>query len=1055
MARAVDSQGRIRPLRKSAAIEDEGEPASTGQPTQQQPPHFPPQSLLIPQHPHNLTVGLQPPPTIPTVTDYSLAAQLTSIGLTIPSPSNAPEAQSATSLPIHPTAIKHEQTPLSRDDLLSTFGLSNTLANSWMTLNNPVGVTALASLKALMQANESDVAARLAAVSSEDIKPQFVDMGKLLENRNHSTESTASTSTASGTQCSSGLGAGSGPCASGESIPRKQDIQTDIRMNKGRFQLVRKRGRSEVWNLFGQVVDTLTGNRLPYVACYACKVLYTDTGGGTGNMTRHRCSVGHSYRSIAGSSTDTIGEVNTQSSFESVNNLGLNGPPSPDTYIQISYLHRTSTSASVGASQYSVSAREAFIQSGGSSGHVGSAGGSLSSGFMSGGSASMSMSTLASLDSIGSMAGSIHGGSLRQSYSLIHPHREVPAATTTSNQPQRPTAITTANPPGPVSGAFGPGYVFTQADKQLFAQAVVQFCAQDLHNYDVVEGEGFKNLVETVLFIGRRSHGDVTATSFDPVRNLIPSAKQLKQVFNSQEQYVRQATLADLGAAKHLGISLSCQSITFSEERYLGLSCNYITEDWAITRRFLRVEKCSLNDVGNIIEDLMREYNLESAKTILLSLDLELDSAQLGNLPKNVVLVSNVNRAINHILRQSLNECAEKNELISSFIDLCYRIVKELNGLNALADSLPHKFFAGLEHHTSSLDKRFDYADGVYLTIKFVRDHIDQILLLFGNDLSHKRLISEIQSIDWNMAKDLEQFLEPFFETVQIFKDSKQPHFQRILPEWYALMHECQHLSTETPDSEAATMALGSPHSPPSSRDLVSKSNISTSTVIVDTSAASELSSPPMQVCTRSLEQSASSAPTSQSTGEWLAVVRKTANNRLKEWATKNMLLEHKIATALNPRLKHLNLVCSHSERSAIYSRIRAVVGLNKPKQERHVDTTADEPAKKRREFLDRLEDCAAEDDELDCYLRTSFPPNQTKSVLEFWSTVGERQFPRLAKLARFLLPTSGACAPLSLSQPSTSPTSSDINTLLILRPEVLNSLNRSHTQPRSAFPRL
>lgn len=62
---------------------------------------------------------------------------------------------------------------------------------------------------------------------------------------------------------------------SNESIPRKQDIQTDIRMNKGRFRLVRKRGRSEVWNLFGQVIDTLTGSRLPYVACYACKVLYT------------------------------------------------------------------------------------------------------------------------------------------------------------------------------------------------------------------------------------------------------------------------------------------------------------------------------------------------------------------------------------------------------------------------------------------------------------------------------------------------------------------------------------------------------------------------------------------------------------------------------------------------------------------------------------------------------------------------------------------------------------------------------------------------------------
>ncbi|ETN73268.1 hypothetical protein NECAME_13563 [Necator americanus] len=46
-------------------------------------------------------------------------------------------------------------------------------------------------------------------------------------------------------------------------------------------------------------------------------VLYTDTGGGTGNMTRHRCPIGLSYRSSAhGSSTDTV-EAGQQSSFES------------------------------------------------------------------------------------------------------------------------------------------------------------------------------------------------------------------------------------------------------------------------------------------------------------------------------------------------------------------------------------------------------------------------------------------------------------------------------------------------------------------------------------------------------------------------------------------------------------------------------------------------------------------------------------------------------------------------------------------------------------------
>lgn len=38
-------------------------------------------------------------------------------------------------------------------------------------------------------------------------------------------------------------------------------------------------------------------------------------------------------------------------------------------------------------------------------------------------------------------------------------------------------------PPVVITGA---GYVFTQADKQLFAHAVLKFCAQDMHKTDVV-----------------------------------------------------------------------------------------------------------------------------------------------------------------------------------------------------------------------------------------------------------------------------------------------------------------------------------------------------------------------------------------------------------------------------------------------------------------------------------------------------------------------------------------------------------------------------------------
>ncbi|CAJ0579838.1 unnamed protein product, partial [Mesorhabditis spiculigera] len=106
-------------------------------------------------------------------------------------------------------------------------------------------------------------------------------------------------------------------------MPPKSIIQEEVRNGGGRFQLVRKRGRSEVWNLFGQVLDTLTGVRLPYVACYACKVLYTDTGGGTGNMTRHRCPIGTSYRNSMPSTSSETAEGAATSSFDSMSSAQM------------------------------------------------------------------------------------------------------------------------------------------------------------------------------------------------------------------------------------------------------------------------------------------------------------------------------------------------------------------------------------------------------------------------------------------------------------------------------------------------------------------------------------------------------------------------------------------------------------------------------------------------------------------------------------------------------------------------------------------------------------
>ncbi|KAH7725406.1 HAT family dimerization domain-containing protein [Aphelenchoides avenae] len=957
-----------RALRKSAAIEDDGD-------------HFtglaPPSSSASSRTPSRDEVRHHGAASAPVLSDFSAklaaVAAAASQGLVVPHPQPVSTTPDLHSVPvtvdpssfaalIQPTAIKHEQ--LSREDLLSLV-TSNQECLQWMSsIGAPVGVNALANLSAFMQPERNLIGAE--EISTSEDKKSYYDVSKM-DSRNHSTESTASTSSA-------GVNLGS------EGIPRKQDIQTDIRLNKGRFQLVRKRGRSEVWNLFGQVVDTLTGNRLPYVACYACKVLYTDTGGGTGNMTRHRCSMGNSYRSYAGSSTETATEsINAQSSFESLSGtLNVNGPPSPEPFAQESQ-HCPTT------------AREIFAQSSGSYYH---GSGSFSSGI---GSTHASTST----ESAASLGRSASCSAAPQSTPTSHA-----PATTSSATPQQPAQPAPSINVPPVTGH---GYVFTAADKQLFAQAVVQFCAQDLHNYDVVEGEGFKNLVETVLFLGRRSHGDPSGTAFDPVRNLIPDSKQLREVVSAQDRSVRRSTMQDLSCAMDYGISISCQGITFADEQYISVVATYITEDWQITRRTLKVKQGTSAIAVDLLREVFREWGLEEAKSILLTLDTELDEVDVESLPPNVTIIRNVHRAINIILAECFDDCSEMVHILP-LIHLCYRAVKALKDLGALSESLPQSFIdAALNFQSSGSTKGLDFADSVYETVKFVKDNVRHIRVYLDKGKCVE-LLNEVNDTDWSVANVLDIFLEPFHETNQMFTDSKQPHFQRILPEWYALIHECQ-LSTES-------KAEGSERPEPKE--------------------ARPLDEPSQKKTTGDLSR-------------WLSALRQSAERHLRKWISENIRFEHKIATVLYPRLKQLPVICSDMERLAVYSRIREIVGLkrekcNKPASDANGEA---EPSRKRRHFLSQLEDCAAEDDELEAYLRTPFPHHQTKNILEFWSSIGEKHFPHLAKLARFILATSGACAPLTLSEPSSRLSATDIRTWLMLRPEVMNSMNRSHSGQR------
>ncbi|MCP9265404.1 hypothetical protein DINM_020690 [Dirofilaria immitis] len=282
---------------------------------------------------------------------------------------------------------------------------------------------------------------------------------------------------------------------------------------------------------------------------------------------------------------------------------------------------------------------------------------------------------------------------------------------------------------------------------------------------------------------------------------------------------------------------------------------------------------------------------------------------------------------------------------------------------------------------------RLDYLFYGYEMLKYVKDSIQHLSFSQYPDI-----MALVRSIDWSVADEIRKYLEPFHIMASIFNNKSAVSFHMVQPEWFALIHE---FSSDDEDGVSSN----------------------------DTSA-------------------------------WICALRRKTENVLRSATESVIMPEHRMATVLNPRLKHLPVICSDEERSETYSRIRKLIGtaeVKNLKSEEHLSgklwsavgqaqfyhcglgTNDGEPPKKRISFLSSLEDHAIIDDELECYLRSQYPALQTKDVLQFWSTVGQAQFPHLSLLARFLLSIPAACV-VHKSQNVLRLTPEHLSSLLLLR---------------------
>uniref|UniRef100_A0A158PBV1 Protein kinase domain-containing protein n=1 Tax=Angiostrongylus cantonensis TaxID=6313 RepID=A0A158PBV1_ANGCA len=571
-------------------------------------------------------------------------------------------------------------------------------------------------------------------------------------------------------------------------MPAKSVIQDDIRSGNGRFQLVRKRGRSEVWNLFGQVgCDALFMVSTVFDSVLAMEdVLYTDTGGGTGNMTRHRCPIGLSYRSSAhGSSTETV-EVGQQSSFEST----------------VSGLQRISEQRPTLSFQSESSSSAQLISQ--TSGEV----------------------------SIGDV------------------------------------------------------------DREVLIDSIVKCCALDLIDPEIFNGKGFRALLDRMWQLSRRSGSSPN--------DVFPDSQMLQSALQTNLRFCMDDLKNELSRTSQ-GVCLAVESLSYLGKEFRVVHGSRISHDWKWRSNILGVFKSrESQSLAEIVNGIVNNYDLERN---LLRITCAGGIEEFA--PAKAF--HDIREKLREVLHAVLSSCSVPVLPLIAMVD---KIVKSFADYN-IRMPFPCRCSGDDIFNFYPLLRDFNFHHQTIQDMAHSKCALKYLVYYVNKTLGFQMLLA---SLNVEHLRELEEFLGPFQETYESLSE-EQPNFHKVLPEWYALMHECH--------------------------------------------------------------------PSSDETSSLLCELKTKASELLIREQATTITVEHRIAAILNPRHnRKLNLICTDHERSQACDRIRALCGIRTQREPLSRDGSCEgEPHRKRRLFLSSLEDDPVGDDELECYLRSQYPAQQTKGL--------------------------------------------------------------------------
>lgn len=214
------------------------------------------------------------------------------------------------------------------------------------------------------------------------------------------------------------------------------------------------------------------------------------------------------------------------------------------------------------------------------------------------------------------------------------------------------------------------------ADKENFLTACAEWVVQDCRPFSIVDGEGFKKVLQSTLNIGKKyvNHLDIS----DMIPDSRTISRRISEIADEKRQKLKEALTMPIASGT---ASITCDLWTdnFVKRQFLCVTFHF-TKDSKLTEIVLGVksmdfQRCTAINVLAKMKSILQDFGITSMENIVFVTD------RGSNIVKALEEQTRINCA-NHLLNNVLDSAFNSTVEIIPFFDACKKLVKYFKKTN-------------------------------------------------------------------------------------------------------------------------------------------------------------------------------------------------------------------------------------------------------------------------------------------------------------------------------------------------------------------------------------